>query len=68
MTVVSPGFAADCLETLEELNIVNREAFIMAGWKQYDYIPALNDSPTHIELLSEIVLSHYRENVSHVKS
>ena len=52
--VVCPGFSADCLETLEEINMENREIFLEAGGKNYRYIPALNASPKHIEALFEI--------------
>ena len=40
--VLCPGFAADCLETLEEIAVQNREIFLEAGGEQYEYIPALN--------------------------
>jgi len=53
--VFCPGFASDCLETLEEIAIQNREIFIEAGGKSFSYIEALNDSPEHIEALEEIV-------------
>ncbi|NVJ66996.1 MAG: ferrochelatase [Gammaproteobacteria bacterium] len=53
--VISPAFASDCLETLEELAIQNKEVFVEAGGKQYEYIPALNDSPAHIDLLFELL-------------
>ena len=53
--VICPGFAADCLETLEEIDIRNREIFMAAGGKAYQYIPALNDEPEHLEFLAEIV-------------
>ncbi len=53
--VVCPGFSADCLETLEEIAEQNREIFLHAGGKQYEYIPALNDSPGHIAALADIV-------------
>lgn len=53
--VISPAFASDCLETLEELAIQNKATFIEAGGKQYDYIPALNDDAAHIELLFKLV-------------
>lgn len=49
--VVCPGFAADCLETLEEIAGTNREIFLQAGGRQYRYIPALNDSPRHLALM-----------------
>ncbi|WP_201527989.1 ferrochelatase [Psychrobacter frigidicola] len=49
--IISPAFSADCLETLEELAIENRENFINAGGKEYHYIPALNADEAHIDLL-----------------
>jgi len=54
--VICPGFAADCLETLEEVGCENRDYFLNSGGEQYRYIPALNDSEAHIRALSEIVL------------
>jgi ferrochelatase len=53
--VVCPGFSADCLETLEEIAEQNREVFLRAGGKQYEYIPALNDSAEHIAALTRII-------------
>jgi ferrochelatase len=55
--VISPGFAADCLETLEEMAIQNQEIFLHAGGKELNYIPALNDSLAHINALAEIITS-----------
>ena len=55
--VISPAFACDCLETLEELAIENKETFIEAGGQSYHYIPCLNDSQQHIDLLSALVKS-----------
>ena len=49
--VLCPGFAADCLETLEEIAVQNREIFLEAGCKQYEYIPALNADAAHIEMM-----------------
>jgi ferrochelatase len=49
--ILSPAFSADCLETLEELAIENRENFINAGGQEYHYIPALNADEAHIDLL-----------------
>ncbi|MEG8621417.1 ferrochelatase [Klebsiella pneumoniae] len=49
--VLCPGFAADCLETLEEIAVQNREIFLEAGGKQYEYIPALNADAAHIEMM-----------------
>lgn len=53
--VVCPGFAADCLETLEEMAMENRDVFLQAGGSEYRYIPALNDSDGHIRALQAIV-------------
>jgi len=56
--VVAPGFSADCLETLEEIAEQNRELFLHAGGREYHYIPALNDSPAHIDFLADLVIKH----------
>ena len=53
--VVCPGFSVDCLETLEEIAIENREVFEEAGGESYKYIPALNADPGFIELLATLV-------------
>ncbi|MEN9728318.1 MAG: hypothetical protein RL434_2684, partial [Pseudomonadota bacterium] len=52
---VCPGFSVDCLETLEEIAIQNREAFIEAGGSDLRYIPALNASPSHIDALCGLI-------------
>ncbi|MCS2169733.1 ferrochelatase [Scandinavium sp. TWS1a] len=49
--VMCPGFSADCLETLEEIAVQNKEFFLEAGGKKYEYIPALNASAEHIEMM-----------------
>ena len=49
--VVCPGFAVDCLETLEEIAMENKSIFIEAGGTSYRYIPALNDSEAHINTI-----------------
>lgn len=54
--VVCPGFAVDCLETLEEIAIANKEVFMAAGGESYRMIPALNDGPEHAKLLADIVV------------
>ncbi|MGE0384443.1 MAG: ferrochelatase [Gammaproteobacteria bacterium] len=56
--VVSAGFAVDCLETLEEIDLRYRAAFLAAGGRRFGYIPCLNDSPAHVEALTGIVLAH----------
>lgn len=53
--VVCPGFAADCLETLEEIDSLNRDLFLAAGGEQFAYIPALNDNVHHLDALADIV-------------
>ncbi len=53
--VICPGFPSDCLETLEEINVQNREWFLQAGGERFDYIPALNASPGHIDMLGTII-------------
>lgn len=56
--VICPGFSADCLETLEEITLENREIFLQAGGKDYHYIPALNDSHAHIKALASLIEMH----------
>ena len=53
--IISPGFSVDCLETLEEINIQYRELFIENGGKQFEYIPCLNDTDTHIDLIKTMI-------------
>ena len=53
--VVCPGFAADCLETLEEVDMRYRELFLAHGGERYEYIPCLNAEPAHIETLADIL-------------
>ena len=52
--ILSPAFSADCLETLEELAIENRETFLNAGGQEYHYIPALNIDEAHIDLFAAL--------------
>ena len=56
--VICPGFSADCLETLEEIAIENRDHFLAAGGERYAYIPCLNSDPAHIGMLRDLVLRH----------
>ena len=53
--VVCPGFAVDCLETLEEIAMQNAELFQESGGEKLEYIPALNDSESHVRVMREIV-------------
>ncbi len=55
IAVLAPGFAADCVETLEEVDGEIRKTFRDAGGTSFSYIPCLNDSPDHIQLLVDIV-------------
>ena len=54
-TRTSHRFSADCLETLEEIAVQNREFFLEAGGEKYEYIPALNDAPEHIDMMVSLV-------------
>ena len=56
--VVCPGFSADCLETLEEVAMENRDIFLEAGGERYEYIPCLNAQPPHIDMLANLVDRH----------
>ena len=56
--IICPGFSADCLETLEEINLQNRHFFLNAGGKRFSYIPALNDRAIHISALTDIIGKH----------
>lgn len=55
VAIVAPGFSADCLETLEELAIRGREAFLDAGGTHFAYLPCLNDSAVGIEMLRALI-------------
>ena len=56
--VVCPGFTSDCLETLEEIAMEGRAAFLQAGGKQFRYIACLNDDLAWINALSELTDQH----------
>jgi len=58
--VLCPAFAADCLETLEEIEEQNKVVFLESGGKAYHYIPCLNDRPDHIKMLSRLILARAR--------
>jgi ferrochelatase len=60
VTVVCPGFATDCLETLEEINMQNREMFLAQGGEEFDYVPCLNASEPHVGVLEATVREHTR--------
>ena len=60
IAVISPAFASDCIETLEEINGEIRESFEEAGGREFTNIPCLNEDPAHIEVMLEVV----RENIA----
>jgi len=53
--IICPGFSADCLETLDEIQIEYRHLFMQSGGEQFHYIPALNECDSHIELMYALV-------------
>ena len=55
LLVICPGFASDCVETLEEINIQGRESFLKSGGENFDLIPCLNDNSDHINLFEKLV-------------
>jgi protoporphyrin/coproporphyrin ferrochelatase len=55
---VCPGFSADCLETLEEIDGLNRKIFLAAGGERFRYVPCLNDRDDHLDFLAELALRH----------
>ena len=58
LLVICPGFASDCIETLEEINIQGRESFISHGGENFDFIPCLNDNSDHIDLFKKLVMKY----------
>lgn len=56
--VVCPGFTGDCLETLEEISMEAREAFLKAGGQTFNYIECLNDSPQWLAALADLSIRH----------
>lgn len=58
VTVVCPGFAVDCLETLEEIEMENRDVFMAAGGEQFQYVPALNARQEHARFLADLIARH----------
>ena len=59
LLVICPGFASDCVETLEEIDIQGRDSFLKNGGKQFDLIPCLNDNPDHVELFEKLVKKYF---------
>jgi ferrochelatase len=58
--VICPGFSSDCLETIEEIEVENRDYFLEAGGSEFNYIPALNTNGEHIRALAEIANAHLK--------
>ena len=56
--LICPGFSSDCLETLEEIKMENKDLFIEAGGETFNYIPCLNDSEDHMTALCEVLTAH----------
>lgn len=56
--ILCPGFVADCLETLEEINMEVRAAFLTAGGEHFHYLPCLNEDPQWIKALADITERH----------
>jgi ferrochelatase len=56
--VICPGFVADCIETLEEIAIEGKQAFLQAGGQHFHYIPCLNDNSYGMDALSALVIRH----------
>jgi len=56
IAVICPGFSVDCLETLEEIEVENKEKFLNHGGVSYHYIPALNAEKAHIQMMGKLVL------------
>jgi protoporphyrin/coproporphyrin ferrochelatase len=55
MAIVAPGFSADCLETLEELDVENRHIFMEHGGEEFAYLPCLNDGAEGMRVISQLV-------------
>jgi protoporphyrin/coproporphyrin ferrochelatase len=55
VSVMCPGFAADCLETLEEIGIENRDVFLAAGGERYQFVPCLNARADHATALAAVI-------------
>jgi protoporphyrin/coproporphyrin ferrochelatase len=56
--VIAPAFSADCLETIEEIDVENRAYFMESGGESYNYIPCLNDGKDQINLFTKLIKQH----------
>lgn len=59
LDIICPAFAADCLETLEEIAVEGKHSFLQAGGKHYRYISALNTEPAHVHLLTQLIAQRF---------
>ena len=57
--MICPGFASDCVETLEEIAIQGKESFLSNGGTNFDIVPCLNDNDDHINLLKNLVERYF---------
>ena len=55
LLIICPGFASDCVETLEEISMEGKESFLGSGGKNFDFVPCLNDNDDHINLFANLV-------------
>ncbi len=67
LQIVCPAFAADCLETLEEIAEENRDIFHNAGGTKFEYIAALNDSSAHIDFLRALIMDNVSDWLERVQ-
>ncbi len=56
IAIVNPGFVSDCLETLEEIAVLNRRIFLEHGGEHFAHVPCLNDSPQGMRVITTLVL------------
>ncbi len=59
LIVICPGFASDCVETLEEIAIQGKKSFLDNGGQNFEVIPCLNDNDDHINLLNHLLEKYY---------
>jgi len=59
--ILCPGFAADCLETIDEIAIENKHGFLNAGGERFEYIPALNSGEAHVAALTAIIQAQIKD-------
>lgn len=67
VVVICPGFATDCVETLEEIDDENRKKFMESGGLEFEYIPCLNDSTEQIKLFETLVMENASDLLNNLK-